>query len=294
MKTQTPGINIAIVILAIGLLAFKSDKPAYRIYNIEGKTISYNKMMKDIITADIVFFGELHNDPIAHWLELEITKDLFTQKGDSLILAAEMFERDDQLIIDEYLGKLYAANKFEAEVKLWNNYKTDYKPLMDLALENGLRFVASNVPRRYASMVSKSGLEILDTLSDMAKTYLAPLPVEYDPEVKCYKDMLKMMGEGMPARMSENLPKAQALKDATMAYSISEYWSPGKTVIHYNGSYHSKNFEGIIWYLNRYVDNLNIVTVETVIQEDIMELEEENRGIASYIFVVPNSMTKTY
>jgi len=293
MKTRTPGINFAIVILAIGLLAFKSDKPAYRIYNIEGKTTSYNKMMKDIVTADIVFFGELHNDPIAHWLELEITKGLYTQKGDSLILAAEMFERDDQLIIDEYLGKLYTAKKFEAEVKLWSNYKTDYKPLIDIALENELSFIASNVPRRYASMVNKNGLEILDTLSDMAKTYLAPLPMVYDPEVKCYKGMLNM-GRGMPAGMSENLPKAQALKDATMAYSISEYWSPGKTVIHYNGSYHSKNFEGIIWYLNRYVDNLKIVTIEIVSQEDISELEEDNIGVASFVIAVPSTMTKTY
>ena len=87
-----------------------------------------------------------------------------------------MFERDDQLIIDEFLAGSYEADKFEAEVKLWKNYKTDYKPLMTFAKDSGLYFIASNVPRRYASMVSKKGFEVLDSLTDIAKQYIAPLP----------------------------------------------------------------------------------------------------------------------
>ena len=288
-------MKIKITILAIAsllIMGFKADKPAYRLFNSEGKEIKYNKMLKEVLDADIVFFGELHNNPIAHWLELEITKELYRVKGDSLVLAAEMFERDDQLIIDEFLAGSYEADKFEAEAKLWKNYKTDYKPLMTFAKDSGLYFVASNVPRRYASMVSKKGFEVLDSLTDIAKQYIAPLPVEYDPEVKGYKDMLDMMGMGGHA--NENLPKAQALKDATMAWSIKENYVPGNTVIHYNGSYHSKNFEGIIWYLNRYLPGLKIVTLETVSQNSIEELEEENIGVASYIFAVPESMTNTY
>jgi uncharacterized iron-regulated protein len=283
---------ISLIIIAFISLSFKADKPAYRLYNQEGKKTSYKKMMKDLMTADIIFIGELHNDPIAHWLEFEISNDIIFQMGDSVVLGAEMFERDNQLQIDEYLGHLYDASKFEAEVKLWNNYKTDYKPLLELAKNNGLRFIASNIPRRYASMVSRGGFEILDTLSDVAKSYIAPLPFPYDPEVKCYKDMMNMAG--MPAHMTENLPKAQAVKDATMAYSISENYKTGQIFIHYNGSYHSKNFEGIIWYLNHYTSGLNIKTVEIVNQVDITEVEEENLGIASYIICVPNTMTKTY
>jgi uncharacterized iron-regulated protein len=283
---------IILVTASLFMMGFKADKPAYRLFNPEGKEVKYSKMLKEVLDADIVFFGELHNNPIAHWLELEITKELYNAKGDSLVLAAEMFERDDQLIIDEFLAGSYEADKFEAEVKLWKNYKTDYKPLMTFAKDSGLYFIASNVPRRYASMVSKKGFEVLDSLTDIAKQYIAPLPVEYDPEVKGYKDMLDMMGMGGHA--NENLPKAQALKDATMAWSIKEYYVPGNTVIHYNGSYHSKNFEGIIWYLNKYLPGLKIVTLETVSQKNIDELEAENLGIASFIFAVPESMTKTY
>lgn len=287
-------INLVFIFLAIFTLAFKADKPSYKLYNSEGKESFYTKLIKDASEADIVFYGELHNDPISHWLELEITKDLHKVKGDKLILGAEMFERDDQLVINEYLDNMYESGKFEPEAKLWKNYNTDYKPLLEYAKENTLLFIATNIPRRYASMVSRSGFEILDSLSDEAKKYIAPLPVDYDPELKGYKDMLDMGGGNGMVHANTNLPKAQAIKDATMAYSILQHWEDGNTIIHYNGSYHSRNFEGIVWYLRQSKPGLRIVTVETVLQEDITEVEEDNIGIASYVVCVPESMTKTY
>ncbi|HCC71030.1 MAG TPA: iron-regulated protein [Bacteroidales bacterium] len=287
-------INLALIFLALSVLSFKSDKPAYKLFNTEGNKSSYTKLIEDASEADIVFYGELHNDPVSHWLEYEITRDLHKIEENSLLMGAEMFERDDQLIINEYLDNFYESGKFEPEAKLWKNYKTDYKPLLEFARENRIPFIATNIPRRYASMVNRSGFEILDSLTDKAKDYIAPLPVKYDPELKCYKDMLNMGGgEGMKPS-NTNLPKAQAIKDATMAYSIIQHWENGKIFIHYNGSYHSRNFEGIIWYLHQYKPDLKIITIETVIQEDITQLEDQYLDIASYIVCVPESMTKTY
>jgi uncharacterized iron-regulated protein len=283
------------LIPAFLFVAFKQDKPAYIMYDGTGNEISYQDMIKDASEADIVFYGELHNDPLSHWFEFEITRDLYKTAGNNLILGAEMFERDDQLIIDEYLDGMYDSDKFEPEVKLWNNYKTDYKPLIEFARENKLRFIATNIPRRYASMVSKKGFEILDSLSVEAKHLIAPLPVPYDPDLKGYREMLNMGGSMKgPAHVNENLPKAQAVKDATMAYSILENWKEGKTFIHYNGSYHSRNFEGIIWYLMQAKPDLRIVTIETVSQDDISMLEDQYKGSAGYIVCVPGNMTKTY
>lgn len=288
-------IRLVFIIMAVFLTGFKSDKPAYILYDSEGRVTTWEDLTEDAAAADIVFYGELHNDPISHWLELEITKDLYRVLGDRLIPGAEMFERDDQLIIDEYLDGMYDAGKFEPEAKLWKNYDTDYKPLLEFSREKDLKFIATNVPRRYASMVSRSGFEILDSLQEQAKQYIAPLPILYDPELKGYKDMLSMMGGGnVMTHANPNLPKAQAIKDATMAYSILEHWQEGKTFIHYNGAYHSRNFEGIIWYLLQADPDLKIITIETVIQEDISTLAEDNKGIASYIVCVPESMTKSY
>jgi len=288
-----------VLVYAISLQSFSQDKPAYKIFTGEGKKADYGDMIKEISKADIVFFGELHDNPIAHWLELEVTKSLHDKKGNDLVLGAEMFEADNQLLLNEYLQEVYDASKFEAEVKLWKNYKTDYKPLVEFAKSNKLPFIATNVPRRYASVVNKKGFEGLDSLTPEAKKYFAPLPVPYDPEVKCYKDMLSMGGMGGMAvgaapHANTNFPKAQAIKDATMAHFILANWTKGKVFIHYNGSYHSSNFEGIIWYLNKFNSGLKIATIETVLQKEIDALDKDNNNIAGFVISIPESMTRTY
>lgn len=280
--------------LAIAAMAMRSDLPAYKLYDAKGKEIKYKKLIKEAADADVVLFGELHNNPISHWMELEITKDLYEAKGQNLVEAAEMFESDNQMLMDEYLDGIIKQRNFEDEAKLWKNYQTDYKPLVEFAKEHNLKFVASNVPRRYASLVHSKGFEGLDSLSNEAKHLLPPLPVPYDPELPGYKGMLEMMGGMGSAHANDNLPKAQAIKDATMAYFILQNWKPGKLVIHYNGSYHSNNFEGIYWYLKHENPDLKIVTITTVEQDNPDELSEENQGIADFTIVVPSDMTKTY
>jgi uncharacterized iron-regulated protein len=285
-----------LLLLTVSLLASSQDKPAYKIFTAEGKKADYGDMLKVISKADIVFFGELHDDPIAHWLELELTKSLYDLNGKSQVLGAEMFEADNQLLIDEYLQGVYDASKFEAEVKLWKNYKTDYKPLLDFAKSNNLPFIATNVPRRYATVVNKKGFEGLESLSSEAKKYIAPMPFPFDPEVKCYKNMLKMggMGGDSTSHVSLNFPKAQAVKDATMAHFILLNWSSGKHFLHFNGSYHSSNFEGIVWYLKNASPELKIATIEAVQQDDIEKMEKKNNNIATFIIAIPSSMTRTY
>ena len=209
------------LLMAISIQSFSQDKPAYKIFTGDSKRADYNDIIKEIIKADVVFFGELHDNPVAHWLELEVTKSLFEAKGKNLVLASEMFETDNQLLIDEYFSGIIKESSFENEARLWKNYGTDYKPLVNFAKDNELKFVASNIPRRYASSVASGGFEALDKLSPEALKYIAPLPVEYDPELACYKNMLSMggsIGGDMGSKVNENLPKAQAIKDATMAW----------------------------------------------------------------------------
>ncbi|MCU0455813.1 MAG: ChaN family lipoprotein [Bacteroidales bacterium] len=284
---------ISLLALMIAATSQAQDKPAYKIFTGEGKKADYGDMLKDALKADVVFFGELHDNPISHWLELELTKDLFAEKGKNLVLAAEMFETDNQLLIDEYFAGFFKESSFESEVRKWNNYATDYKPLLNLAKDNGLKFVASNIPRHYASMVASGGFEALEKVSVEGKRHIAPLPVDYDPELPCYKDMLSM-GGGPMGHASENLPKAQAIKDATMAHSIVKFRQPGQTVIHYNGSYHSDRYMGILWYLNKYSPGLKMMTITTILQDDIEKMGDEGSGKADFVIVVPSSMTRTY
>lgn len=274
---------------------FGQGKQAYVIYNAKGENVVYNDVVSATQKADLVLFGELHDNPIAHWLELELANDLYEATRGKLILGAEMFEADNQLILDEYLGGYISQQRFEAEVRLWPNYKTDYKPLVELAKNKGIKFIATNIPRRYASMVSAGGFDTLAALTPQAKSYIAPLPVEYDANLGCYRNMLNMLG--MPGKSRSNpefFPMAQAIKDATMAYNITRNLESNGVFIHYHGSYHSNNYEGIYWYVKRKMPNLKIVTIATVTQDDLTGLAQENMGIADFVIVVPERMTRTY
>ena len=293
------------------LMSFQTDKPAYQIFDKEGKQTSYTVILEKTQEYDIVLFGESHNNPIIHWLQIELTKDLYkktserqSKKGKNhLILGAEMFEADNQVILDEYLGNIITEKNFEAEARLWNNYKTDYKPLVEFAKDKQLMFVATNIPRRYASLVSKKGLSSLDSLSEDAKHFMMPLPVEVDLKLPAYANMLKMMGiHSHTENISEtaaNFAYAQAVKDATMAHRINKYYQETvqnrhKNVIflHFNGSYHSDNYESIVYYLKKYNSDLKIMTITAADQEDLSKLEKT--GVADFAIVTPLSMTKTY
>jgi uncharacterized iron-regulated protein len=276
--------------LTILLLAFVSDKPAYQIYNKKGKTSNYDKMLKDASKADIVLFGEYHNNPIIHWLQFELTKDLYDLKKNDLVLGAEMFESDDQVIINEYMQGKISERNFIKEAKVWPNYKTDYQPILQFAKENQIPFVAANIPRRYSSMVYMNGFDALNDLSDVAKGWIAPLPIEYDSTLPGYTNMLQMgAGHG-----GANLPKAQAAKDATMAYFILKNHKKGQLFVHYNGAYHSNDFEGIMWYLKQADPKLNILTISASEQAGIDTLAKDATGIADYVIAIPETMTKTH
>jgi uncharacterized iron-regulated protein len=282
-----------IVILLLQSLLVQSQKPAYTLFSENGKTTRYEKMVKASAEADIVLFGELHNNPIAHWLQYELTKDLHNLLGEDLMMGAEMFEADGQLIMDEYFSGMITTEKFEDEMRLWNNYKTDYKPLLEFAKDSGLRFVATNIPRRYANMVFKLGLDSLNSLSAEALNYMMPLPLEYDTTLECYASLagggVSMGGHGSP-----NLRDAQAVKDATMSHFILRELKPGKTFLHFNGAYHSDNFESMVYFIQKENPGLKLITISTVSQEHIETLEEENVGKANFIISVPESMTTTY
>ncbi len=271
------------------------DKPAYLLYNSKGKTAEYKDMVKDLSKADMVFFGEHHTNPISHWLQLEVTQSLYESVGDKLILGAEMFENGNQLVMDEYLAGFYDEEKMIPEMtQMWKNYKTDYKPLLDFAKEKKIPFIATNIPRRYAAMINKDGKDALKKLSPEAAKMVSPdLLKYYDPNVKAYAEMKDKMGGHVPKNM-DNIQLAQASKDATMAHFMLKNYKKPMLFLHYQGSYHSDNDQGIIWWVNKLKPGLDIKSISTITRTDWDKLnDKEKAALADYSIVVPDNMTQT-
>lgn len=287
-KKLLPLFILGWVLLLIAPIIQAQDKPAYVLYNAKGKKVRFSKMMQQLEETDILLFGEYHNNPISHWLQLEVTTGLAGKR--QLVLGAEMFEQDNQLALTDFIEGRISERQLDSSARLWKNYPTDYAPLVRFAKSNGIAFAATNIPRRFASLVARGGFEALDTLGSTQKSWIAPLPIAYDSTLPGYKNMLAMMG----GHGGSNLPKAQAVKDATMAHFILQFYRPGSLFIHYNGAYHSDFHEGISWYLQQKQPALRIATITSVSQKDIGQLEKEHLGRADFIICVADNMTTTY
>ncbi len=264
------------------------DKKAYQFFDSKGKRVTYEKVLKASEKTDVVLFGEYHDNSLVHWLQLEFTKDLAKRKN--LVLGAEMLEADNQDAVNRYLNGEINQKGLDTLARLWINYKTDYKPLVDFAKSKQIDFIATNIPRRYASLVFRKDLVALDSLSAQEKSWIAPLPIEFDINLPGYKSMMGMQG----GHAGEKMPKAQAVKDATMAYFINKNLKENSVFIHYNGTYHSDNYEGISWYLRKLDSDIKIITIAMVEQKDLGKLEAENHNKANFILVIDEDITRSY
>lgn len=276
--------------LILGIASSAQEVKPYQIYNSKGKKISFEKMISGLADSDVVLFGEFHDNSIVHWLQLKTAKALKQKRN--LIFGMEMLEADNQTFVDLYLKGDLSEEDFAKSARLWNNYKTDYKPIVDYARANQIEVIASNVPRRYASLLYKQGEEALLNLPEDEKQWMAPLPFPYDASLPAYVKMMEMFKDSDHA--NQNFPKAQAIKDATMAHFIVTNLKEEKTLLHINGSYHSNNYEGIYWYLKKYNNSLKVKTITVLEKADITKISSEEKQLADYIIIIDEDMIKTY
>lgn len=269
-----------------------------------GKTVSFENMVGELKRADVVFVGENHDDPNAHAFQLALLKALHAQNP-RLALSMEMFERDVQGVLDEYLAGHITEASFLQAARPWPNYKTDYRPLVEFCRENNLPVVAANAPRRYVNIVSRKGQTALAELPRESKAYLTSLPYSMElPEN--YRLQLNEIFGGSHAQgtggtatpsmsqmpSSENMIQAQALWDATMQDSISRFLKRhrGTQVMQINGGMHSDSHFGIADRLHRAAPRLKIAVVTVKPDADFPNTAAEKyKDAGDYVVVAPQA-----
>jgi uncharacterized iron-regulated protein len=284
-------IKVAFLILFFISPAVIWSQVAYSLFNKKGKEVSTEKMLKEIANADVIIFGELHNNPICHWMEIEILRAL--SYGDNkCVMGMEMFERDQQTVLNELMDGVFPLKRLDQYTRTWPNYATDYQPLLEIALERGVPIVATNIPRQYASFVFKHGIDSLKTL-DIASHLIPQLDFSVDTTLSSYAEVLSM-GNNMPGHGSKNFLYAQAIKDVSMAERLLEEKRSDVQLYHINGSFHSKNQEGICHYLLKKAPELKIVTIQSREVDNPAEFQQQNDDKASFYLQINPLMTKSY
>ncbi|HAW21380.1 MAG TPA: iron-regulated protein [Flavobacteriales bacterium] len=285
-------LGFVLVIIFLGFNVVQGQElESYRIYDSKGKQVDFGSMNAGLEKADVILFGEMHDNPIIHWLQLEMCKARID--GNELVLGAEWFESDNQVVMDEYLAGVITHDHLKKEAKVWPNYKTDYSPIIDFAKTNNLDFIATNIPRRYASLVSKQGPNALDSLGQDSKVLLPALPYSVTKDDEGYERMRSMMGAHGHGMNIDYLIAAQALKDYTMAQNILSNRTKKQQFIHFNGTFHSQGHDGIANYLMAADKKMKVSVIATV-EADALDWNEEWNGYGDFLIVTPASMTKTH
>lgn len=241
--------------------------PGLRAVDGQGRAVELPALFDTLAASDVVVVGEEHNDPAAHRFELAVLQQL-ASRGRKVALAMEMFERDQQPALADYVAGRIGETEMLARIKPWSNYAADYRPLVEFARAQGWTVVGSNVPRTLAAQVSRQGPAALDALPPQQRAWAAA-------DLQCLDDAYyakfaaAMGGEGGGGDHGgstgiANLFRAQCLKDETMAESVAALVAPGVTVVHVNGSFHSEGRLGLVSRVQRRAPGAKVAVVTVV------------------------------
>ncbi|MFM9945867.1 MAG: ChaN family lipoprotein [Bacteroidia bacterium] len=282
----------------------------YKIYSVKlGKEVTLNDIVEDMKSYDVLFFGEEHNDSVTHYLEIKMLELLF-QKYPNIALSMEMFDRDLQTVMNEYLTGGIREKNFKKDARVWSNYR-DYRPMLEFAKTNNLDVVCANASSRYTNLVGRKGQKALMALPKESKKYFAPLP--YDTASgKYYEKLVALTGHGatptttdtgakkvMPAMAmgNFNLIMAQSLWDATMAYSIAEYLKHNKSkkVMQVNGRFHSDEGFAIVTQLKKFSPKLKPLIISTGTDDAFPIIDwTKHKHLGDYIIITDPNVPRTY
>lgn len=323
-------LPLPILLLAFGLAPAAaagqhpptSDGPVegldFRVYDGGGRARSFAEILAALDAADVLLVGETHDDATGHAVEAEILARAAQRvgrlgdagAGRSVVLSLEMFERDVQYILDEYLEGLITEDQFKSSARPWDRYDTDYRPMVEFARAHDLPVVAANAPRRYVNRVSRLGPASLEQLPARAKAFLPPLP--YPGPSETYTRQWNALMEEMRAAVDSadaadgarkdgqptddrptsdpvssaprhdmgNALHAQALWDAAMAHAVAGALQrhAGALVVHYAGSFHVQWGTGIPEKLLDYGPGARVVTVVLEPTRDVNAWDDEEHG----------------
>lgn len=240
--------------------AFQTDSALYRIFDTRAhQEITLDELANTLDDIDVVFFGEEHNDSVAHILQYELLKAI-NLRYDRVALSMEMFVSDDQLILDEYLAGLITERNLSKDAVLWNNY-SDYRPLVEYAKTHGMTILAANAPSRYTNRVTREGLESLKALDKAARSLLAPLPI--DTLTGAYYEKFAGLMGGHVGMGNLKIYQSQNLWDATMAYRIGKLLRKKSVnkILHLNGRFHSDEQLGTVAHLRSYAPRVSVANI---------------------------------
>ena len=270
-----------------------TTRARFQTFDATGAVVATEALLDRAAEADVVFLGEIHDDPTGHAVELAVLQGLAARAGDRpVVLAMEMFEADVQLILDEYVRyQLITERDFLEASRPWQNY-ADYRPLIEFARGNRIRVVGSNAPARYVRHLARSGSDSLwMEISPSGLVALHPVasqqpqipPPSTSTAVAFSQAMNGMAGHGGPSLL--NMLAAQNLRDATMAWWIVQATRRLRNplVVHINGGFHTAGGRGIPEHLARLAPDAQTFNIQIEPATDVDARPDVEAGVDAVV-----------
>ena len=284
-----------------------SDAPVdgvdYRAYHGDGRPAAWADVVSAGLRADVLLVGEEHDDRVGHWYEAELLARMADEGTRPIVLSLEMFERDVQYVLDEYLAGLITEEHFLSSARPWEGYGDRHRPLVEAAKARGLPVVAANAPRRYVNRVTREGPRSLAALSERARGYLPPLPypgpseryrAQWDTLIAASMHASDAVGAERGYAMNSNAIHAQALWDASMGHAIATALMVHRDaiVVHVAGSFHVERGTGIPERIADYRPGSRVVAVVIAKVDEIGAWSEaEHSGLGDFVVVTRRPRT---
>ncbi len=277
-----------------GTLHAQDISTRYKIFDVrKQKTISLDDLITDMDRADVLFFGEDHNDSVGHYLEAEIFRKLGNRYPQKTALSLEMFHTDVQPVVNEYLAGSISEKNFIKEARAWGNYK-DYKPLIEQAKQQKLPVIAANAAARYSNAVTMNGLKTLENLPKSSLSFLPPLPID-TAQGRYYDKFTETLGGHSMGPMK--IYQTQNLWDATMAWSIGKFakLNRGFKILQLNGRFHSDEKLGTLAKLAQANPKLKILNISSFSDQSFTNPDwEKFKNLGDYVIITDPTVKRSY
>jgi uncharacterized iron-regulated protein len=266
----------------------------YKIYNVKKRQlINIDAIVTDMAKADVLFFGEEHNDSIGHHLEVSLLQKLVESYPNKVALTMEMFHTDVQAIINEYLQGVISEKNFIKEARAWNNYK-DYRPMVELAKAQRFEVIGGNAAARYSNAVTRNGLSVLADLPPTSKQFLPPLPID-TLTGRYYQKFLDLLGSHGMGPMK--VYQSQNFWDATMAWSIAKFAkaNKGHKIFQVNGRFHSDEGLGTYAQLKKMAPKMKMLNISCFSADDFNNPNwEKYQMLGDYVILTDPNVKRTF
>jgi len=232
---------------------------------------------------NVIFIGEEHESRVSHRSELTILKGL-AKRDSNLVLAIEMFERDVQDILDDYLRSKISEKIFLKQTRPWPNYLKDYRPLIAFAKKKRMPVIAANIPRRAAAAVAMANKVSPDVMGEDRRYLPKTLHLKSKEYYKRFASLMREMDHFAPMKgmKVDGLYKAQVLKDSVMAASVEPFLD--RRTLFCCGHFHSDYHLGIPYQLQKNHPKLKIAVIAMAPSVENLLMKDRSK-VADFIWV---------